>query len=1097
MSQRFTVRLIACALLFAAPHAFARDALLDNFREPPQSAKPRVWWHWMNGNVTRTGIKADLDWMKRVGIGGVDAIDASIDTPQVVKKRIVYMSPEWKQTFRYAAGLTGKYGMELSIDSSPGWSETGGPWVKPQAAMKKLVWSSIALEGGKPFHGALPAPPAVPGPFQNIRKAAKDVPDFYKDALVLAWRQPVDAPVVAGVTSNAGDIQAAALDDGDLATAQTLMPGGDGKVWLRVAYEKPTQIQGVTLALSTNDDLGFAARVEASDDGVSWRRIADVPPAAQVRRFALLQQTIAFPATTARFFRLVVTPAAPIPNSLRIVDRAPGLADAPAAAKAPEPRRYNVYELAFRAAATVNEFEKKAGFAIARDNYAIANGGPAAPGSAIDPTQVMDVTSHVRDGVLDWTPPPGRWTVLRLGYSLTGAQNHPATAEATGLEVDKLAAADVRDYIEHYLDTYADAAGPLFGKRGLSHLVVDSTEVGAQNWTATMLADFKRLRGYDPVPWLPTLTGAVVKNAAESDRFLWDFRQTINQLLAQNHYGTIAGVAKARGLTTYMEATEDHRPTFGDDMDMRRFADIPTGAMWTYVGSPRATYVADLLGAASVAHVYGRPLVGAESLTSAGQPWNMSPRDLKPVADMEFVLGVNRLFIHTSVHQPVDRPPGLSLFGYGQFFNRLESWAEQAGGWMRYLARCSYLLSQGRFDADIAYFYGQEAPLTGEFGDHAVDMPPGYGFDFVGADAILNQMKVDHGALVTKSGMRYRLLYLGGSSRMMTMDVLRRIRDLVEQGAVVVGAAPQASPSLADDQAIFRALAENLFGAPEGRFGQGRVFARLDDALKALTLTPDFDYAKPGADSRLLYIHRSLADGELYFVSNRRDHAGSFDASFRVSGMGAQLLDAVTGRITAAAVTQKDGRSHVALALPAYGSVFVLFRKGAAIPPRALDEKVIATLKGPWRVSFQPGRGAPKAAIFTDLTSWSDSDVAGIKYFSGTADYVTHFTLRAGRPGRLTLDLGSVREVAEVTLNGKTLGTAWTAPYALDITTAVRPGRNELKVRVANLWVNRLIGDAQPDAKQRYTFTTIPTYRADAPLRPSGLLGPVTIRASH
>jgi hypothetical protein len=333
-------------------------------------------------------------------------------------------------------------------------------------------------------------------------------------------------------------------------------------------------------------------------------------------------------------------------------------------------------------------------------------------------------------------------------------------------------------------------------------------------------------------------------------------------------------------------------------------------------------------------------------------------------------------------------------------------------------------------------------------------------------------------------------------SRMMTMDVLRRIRDLVEQGAVVVGDAPQASPSLADDQAIFRALAENLFDAPDGRFGQGRVFHRLDDALKALALTPDFDYAKPQADSQLLAIHRSLPDGELYFVSNRRDRAETFDASFRVAGLGAQLLDAVTGKIIATPVTEEGGRSHVTLALPAYGSVFVLFRKGKAATAPVTEDKVIETLKGPWRVSFQPGRGAPKGATFTDLTSWSDSAVPGIRYFSGTADYVTHFILPK-KTGRLTLDLGSVREVAEVTLNGRKLGTAWTAPYALDITAAAKPGRNELKVRVANLWVNRLIGDAQPDAVQKYTFTTIPTYRADAPLRPSGLLGPVTIRASR
>lgn len=1082
--------LIFTALLAAAPVIAApRDPLLEGFQSPPQSAKPRVWWHWMNGNITRDGIAKDLNWMAKVGIGGVDAIDASIDTPQVVKDRLVYMSPAWKQTFRYAADLANKKGFELSIDSSPGWSETGGPWVKPEGAMKKLVWSGASLDGGKPFHGVLPAPPSDPGPFQNINKAAKGVPNFYRDAIVIAYREPLDPLPTADIGSNAGAINAVQLSDGDLSVAQKLTPPQpDGEVWIRATYSKPTRLQGLTLALSTNGDLGFTARVEASDDGATWRKVTDIPKAAQIRRFALLQQTVAFAPVTAKQFRVIVWPDAPIPTSLRIVDRAPGLMDAPAAPNPVEPRFYNVYELVFRAAGTVNEFEKKAGFAIARDNYAIANQERVAPGSAIDKRFVIDISSHMTaDGTLDWTPPAGRWTVLRMGYSLTGAENHPATPEATGLEVDKLNAAHVRDYLNHYLDTYADAAGPLFGKKGLTHLVVDSTEVGAQNWTDTMLADFRRLRGYDPVPWLPTLTGATVGNAAESDGFLWDFRRTIAELLAENHYGEIAKVAKARGLTQYGEALEDHRPTFGDDIDMRRFADIPMGAMWVYGGTPRATYVADLLGAASVAHVYGRPLVAAESLTSAGQPWNASPRDLKPVADLEFALGVNRLFIHTSVHQPVDKPPGLSLFAYGQFFNRLESWGDMAGGWMRYLARCSFLLQQGRYAADIAYFYGQEAPLTGLFGDAPVDVPAGYGLDFVGYDALMNQLRVDNGDLVTKSGMRYRLLYLGGSSRFMTLDVLRRIRELVEQGATVVGKRPDASPSLADDVAIFQSVADNTFSS-------GKIYPTIAAAMTAMKLKPDFDYTKPQPDSELLYIHRTLKDGELYFLTNRRDRAETFATTFRVQGMSAQLLDAVTGAVAPVSVTQADGRSAIDVSLPAYGSTFVLFRKAPGTAPAIVKvDRVLETVKGPWRVNFQRGRGAPDGMMMATLDSWSESKVPGVKYFSGSAEYITHFMLPA-KKGRLSLDLGQVHEVAEVTLNGKTVGTAWTAPFALDITAAARTGRNELKIRVANLWVNRLIGDAQPDTTLKVTFTTIPTYRADAPLRPSGLLGPVTVR---
>ena len=1099
MRGLFALTLICCALpALAAP---PRDTLLDGFRNPPPSARPRVWWHWMNGNVTRDGIRRDLDWMKRIGIGGVNAIDASIDTPQVVKKRLVYMTPEWQGAFRYAAGLADKYGMELSIDSSPGWSETGGPWVTPQEAMKKLVWSRTAIEGGAPFHGVLPRPPANPGPFQNIARG--NAPSFYRDSIVIAYRQAAAAPPITEATSSAGAIGAAALDDGDLTNGPSLAPpSADAPVWVRIAYAAPATIQGLTLALETNEGLGYAARIEAGDDGQTWRQVADMPKPAQVRRFALAQQTISFAPVTARYFRLLVRPDAPIPVSLRIVERASGTVDTTPPPSVPALRFYRVHELAFHALATVNEFEKKAGFAIARDNYAIASTADAAPGSAVDPAQVVNLTDRMRaDGTLDWTPPPGHWAILRLGYSLTGTLNHPATTEATGLEVDKLNRNHVHDYLEQYLDTYQKAAGPvLFGAHGLTALTVDSTEVGAQNWSESILEDFRRLRGYDPTPWLPALTGVAVRSPQDSDKFLWDFRRTINQLLAENHYGEIAAIAKARGLTNYTEALEDNRPTFGDDIEMRRFADIPMAAMWTNGTSrePRPTYVADIQGAASVANVYGRPLVAAESLTSAGQPWAYAPRQLKPVVDMEFVLGVNRVVIHTSVHQPVERPPGLSLNAYGQFFNRLESWADEAGGWVDYIARCSWLLQQGHHAADIAYFYGEEAPLTGLFGAAPVsDVSEGHGFDFVAADAVQNRLSVDRGDLVTASGMRYRLLYLGGSSRLMSLPVLRRLRDLVGQGAVLAGRKPEASPSLADDPAQFRAAADQLFDGGDGHnFGKGRVFSGLAAAFAALDLPPDFSTTRPEVDTEILSLHRHLADGELYFLSNRLERPENFTATFRVAGLAAEIWNPETGEITRAATTETGGRSAIALTLPAYGSAFVVFRKQSHAPPVPAGDATLATLGGPWTIAFQQGRGAPGHVVQDRLQSWSESADPGIKYFSGNAVYRKSFSLPALAPGaRLTLDLGEVREVAEVSLNGKRLGTAWTPPFALDITSAARPGRNVLTVKLANLWVNRLIGDAQPGAKPT-TFTTIPTYRADAPLRPSGLLGPVVIHQS-
>jgi hypothetical protein len=412
-------------------------------------------------------------------------------------------------------------------------------------------------------------------------------------------------------------------------------------------------------------------------------------------------------------------------------------------------------------------------------------------------------------------------------------------------------------------------------------------------------------------------------------------------------------------------------------------------------------------------------------------------------------------------------------------------------------------LQQGRPVADIAYFYGQEAPITGLFGDKPVSVvPPGYAFDFVDSDALLHRLSVDDHALVTKAGMRYRLLYLGGSSSRMTLAVLQRLADLVAQGAVLVGHRPLSSPSLKDDPAAFQALAASLFGSGGTHpYGKGMVFASgtLADALAALHLSPDFTYAEPEADTKLLFAHRELADGDLYFVSNRRDHAENLTVSFRSARYRPQRWDAVTGQVHTVQSQIVDGRTKMTLALPAYGSAFVVFRgHEEAARPAPAPGAVIARIKGPWKIAFEPNRGAPTEITQAHLQSWSGSKIAGVKYLSGTATYSKIVILPKIAPGtHLLLDLGKVRELARVSLNGKPLGIVWTKPFTLDITAAARPGRNLLRVAVTNLWVNRLIGDAQPGVTHKYTFTTVPTYRADAPLRESGLLGPVLVRRTQ
>jgi alpha-L-rhamnosidase len=762
-------------------------------------------------------------------------------------------------------------------------------------------------------------------------------------------------------------------------------------------------------------------------------------------------------------------------------------------------------ELHLSSDAMVNRFEAKAGFTIEQNYYDI-DADTTATDKGIGPAKVIDITQYMQpDGSLNWKAPRGRWRVLRLGYSLIGTTNHPASPEATGLEVDKFDGVAVRSYLDTYLGMYRQATGAdLLGAHGVKALLTDSIEVGAANWTPAMIEKFKQLRGYDPTPWLPALTGLLMGSRSDSDAFLYDYRRTLADLMASEHYGTVAAVAHQNGLKVYGEALEDRRPSLGDDMAMRSHTDVPMSAMWTYARNtgPKPTYLADIKGAASVAHLYGQNLVAAESLTSSRAPWAHAPADLRRVIDLEFATGVNRPVIHTSVHQPLDdKVPGLSLFIFGQYFTRHETWAEMAKPWVDYLSRNSFMLQQGRNFADVAYFYGEEAPLTGLYSDQPVaDAPTRYAYDFVNADVLLNLLQVSDGELYASSGARYKVLYLGGTTQHLTLAVLQRIAALAEAGATIVGLAPQSSPSLNDDKTAFDKLVQRLWsGQPTTQIGKGQVIAsqNVEAALASLSVAPDFAYTKPRTDSQLLFVHRRLADGDLYFVNNRSDRSEKIEARFRVSGKAPELWHADTGKTERVSYRIEDGETVVPLEMEAEDSFYVVFREPTSLQSATVTKSKLApvtTLDGSWSVSLQPKIGAAKTLTLTALGSLSEQTDPAVKYFSGIATYTKSIALpastRQGAP--LVLDLGKVGDLAEVRVNGKLIGTAWHAPYRLDIGDAVKPGRNQIEIRIANLWVNRLVGDAQPNAK-KVTYTSMPTYRTDAPLRPSGLIGPVTL----
>lgn len=1089
------------------------DPLVAQFQEPPNSARPLVWWHWINGNITADGITKDLAWMKRAGIGGVQSFDANLKSPQIVDKRLVYMTPEWKMAFRTATQVARQYDLELAIASSPGWSETGGPWVPPQDGMKKLVWSRAQVKGGQHVRVHLASPPDVTGPYQdittdsgtnsNINDKGPELPaPFYRDVAVLAFPvSPAHRSLVPkAVTGEGRAVEMPALLDDDLKTSLEVAKAKKSPTSLEMTYSVPQTFR--TLTLFVQDGAGkfvganLSAKLEARNTLGEWTLVRDIP-------LSRVPTTSSFSPVTARQFRVVFNEVnnlpkmAPPPPGVDLFSLASGFAPPG------QNTTIRIADLHLRTDARIDRAEAKAGYDIVPDYFAL--GHESNDNASVPLTSVLDITDRMRpDGTLDWQAPKGNWQVLRLGYSLIGTMNHPAPREATGLEVDKYDAAAVRRYMDHYIGMYRDTVGPdMVGTGGLRAILNDSIEVGAANWTPHMVDQFKRLRGYDPTPWLPTLTGTIIGSRDESDRFLFDFRRTLADLLASEHYGTVAKVAHENGLKVYGEALEDHRPQLGDDLAMRSHTDVPMAAMWHFPisTSPKPTYLADIKGAASVAHIYGKPVVAAESLTSALAPWAYGPRELKHVVDLEFATGVNRPVIHTSVHVPIDdRKPGIRLSIFGQDFNRNEAWAELARPWADYIARTSLILQQGRNVADIAYFYGEEGPVTGVFGNGLPEIPKTNAYDFVNADALLTQFSNDGNELVTTGGARYRVLVLGGASHKMSLRVLRQVAALVEGGAILIGKRPEGDPGVVSNLAEYDSICERLWTrARVATVGKGKVIAstNLQAALLEAGVTPDFAYVSKEDDSNLPFAHRRLADGDIYFISNQKNRNETLTARFRSTGRAPEIWHAESGTREPVSYEIDGHETIVPMTLGPADSRIVIFRNPAKVTAAVFEPftpRQLAKLDGPWKVEFEAGRGAPSNIELARLAPLNESENDAIKYFSGIATYTREFQVpRSWKPGTpLKLDLGEAYEIAEVSVNGKLAGYAWHAPYIVDISTVAKRGKNRVQVRVGNLWVNRFIGDAQPNAT-KITWTASPMYRANATLRPSGLVGPVSL----
>jgi hypothetical protein len=878
-------------------------------------------------------------------------------------------------------------------------------------------------------------------------------------------------------------------------------------------------------------------RILASDDGVNFRTIADTPGPQGYHGASI--RTFAFPAVTAKFFRIELDGAGLLPAA--VIHGGPAI---PAAA-------YALTEAIFYSDARVNRWEDKGAFGSLMDVYDVVP-TPNTPAAAeISRGGIVDLTGKMdKDGTLHWDVPKGRWTILRMGYSLTGAKNRPSVPAGSGYEVDKLSSKYVQQYFAGYMNPMKEHLGDLIGST-VQYMTMDSWEAGMQNWTDRMIAEFQSRRGYDPTPYLPVLAGRAVESADASDRFLWDFRRTLADLYADEFYGTMDNELHKLGMKAYSEASGVALEIPEDTLLNKSHIDIPMAEFWVRALHPESMYYVDVRGAASAAHVYGKPLVATETFTGGGYE---SPYTLKKIADYWFAQGVNRLVFHTSAEQPLDTKPGNTMVG--THINRNITWAELARPFMTYVARVSYMLQQGSSVADLAYLLPEGAPSTMPFwGDGLQPAPPaGYDYDVINTDVLLHRTSVAadgrvhiEGSSAMPDGMSYRVLVLPPTTQM-TPEVLHKLHELVAAGATIVGARPTSSPSLLhypDADAQVHDLATDLWGDMDGvtlnqhAFGKGMTYwgITLDEVLTRLKSAPDF--ASSGSlDNPPVWVHRHTADAEIYFVANQADAPVHLDARFRVSGKDVQIWRPMNGAMTGnkpgnvaaytsvvriadrtgnrqpgiepAAYTTQPGFTTVPLDLSERESVFVIFRNAAPAAARSASgavETKLATLAGPWKLTFPANWGAPASVQMQRLASWTESSDPGVKYFSGTATYsktvqapAAWFRSGRFRPGQhIWIDLGKVRDIAEVKVNGKSAGLTWAPPYRVDVTAALKPGANRLEIAVTNQWTNRLMGDRLLPPEKR-VLTPAGAAAAQSRFFPgpqtppeSGLLGDVTI----
>lgn len=1078
--------LLLAALLIVACNPQHSD-LESGWRNPPKEARPHAYWLWLNGYVDREAARAELEAMKQAGFSGVLLFDMGARGRKEAQPPAgpAFLGPEWLAQLKDALADAKRLGLQVDMSVISSW-DMGGAWTKPEHASMGLYPAEVSIDGGRMVEMDLPFPPVPPAaPLDAAGRPAE-----WRDAAVIAvpsaQRGNAHEFVFRLDLTGAGDLKEAVLDQGEL--GDTPLAGS----------MSPTR--EFSLALS---DTG----VEDAD----FREVAHgvLPRAAGPRRFPL-------PAGTRGKYARLRLMSAHDPSRLLWTLGEFALLDANGinvAGSHAADRTRDGADLA-RASAPYG-YGRQWNLENLHDGETAGPGGVfstagAPPFQLTSREEVVNLTASVdRQGRLRWKAPAGRWTILRYVLMNTGERLKVPSPNSDGWATDHFNPEATKDYMDTVTSRLKGSLGDLRSS-GLKNLYLASYEVVGQVWSPGFLEDFKRLRGYDMTPFLPAIFGATIGDHDTTARFLHDYRKTLSDVLIGAYYRAAREAAERAGLGIKSEAGGPGPPIHNvpvDSLLANGAINEIQGEFWPFRPDAHSLWV--VKETASAGHVYGKPAVHMEAFTSTHH-WHEGPQDLKASADRVFCEGGNHMVWHTWSHAPRDAGKPGWVYGAGTHVNTNVTWWPKIKPFVDYLSRSSFLLQRGQFVGDVLFYYGDGGYKFVPPRKPQPGLGPGYDYDFVNSDVILNRLTVRDGRFVLPDGTSYAVLALPDEVSAQP-DVLAKIEQLALAGGVVIGPKPQRANGLEGfpgSERRVREIASRMWGDLDGKsntsrtHGKGRVIwgESPRQVLESMGIGPDVT-----APEEIDFIHRRDGRNDIYFVRNTTAAPASPAVTFRVTDREPELWDPVGGEIRPAPVWRRaaDGRIEVPMEFAAHGSMFVVFRRQATNPPTPAAPPELpapVTIAGPWTVDFENG---PQKVAFPELVSWTAHPDPAIRYFAGSARYRTTFTVPGGwRAGNRAarIDLGRLWTIGDAWLNGQPLGITWTQPFTLDATAALRDGENELVVEIVNTWHNRLVGDAKLPLAERATRTNIEVSDgkpwAELGLLDSGLFGPVRLVAT-